>query len=135
MGFVNILEELSPAVEPQHLVYASSSKCVRWHTLRIPFSEDDSVDHPVSLTLPKGQRIDGAHLQPLYGLLTTGAALFTVYGPMGRPDIFILFTKAIMAAIQPIKVFNHGKMKRRIHPHRRHCCRSRGPRWTACRAR
>jgi UDP-glucuronate 4-epimerase len=96
-----------------HLVYASSSSVYGAnHTL--PFSEDQSVDHPVSLyaATKKANELIAHSYSHLYRLPTTGLRFFTVYGPWGRPDMApMLFAKAILAG-QPIRVFNAGKMRR-----------------------
>ena len=96
-----------------HLVYASSSSVYGAnHTL--PFSEDQPVDHPVSLyAATKAANELMAHsYSHLYRLPTTGLRFFTVYGPWGRPDMApMLFTRAILAG-EPIQVFNHGRMRR-----------------------
>jgi len=96
-----------------HLVYASSSSVYGAnHTL--PFSEDQSVDHPVSLyaATKKANELVAHSYSHLYRLPTTGLRFFTVYGPWGRPDMApMLFTKAILAG-QPIRVFNDGRMRR-----------------------
>ena len=96
-----------------HLVYASSSSVYGAnHTL--PFSEDQSVDHPVSLyaATKKANELIAHSYSHLYRLPTTGLRFFTVYGPWGRPDMApMLFTKAILAG-EPIRVFNHGRMRR-----------------------
>jgi UDP-glucuronate 4-epimerase len=96
-----------------HLVYASSSSVYGAnHTL--PFSEDQSVDHPVSLyaATKKADELMAHCYSHLYALPTTGLRFFTVYGPWGRPDMApMLFTRAILAG-EPIKVFNHGRMRR-----------------------
>jgi len=96
-----------------HLVYASSSSVYGAnHTL--PFSEDQSVDHPVSLyaATKKANELIAHSYSHLYRLPTTGLRFFTVYGPWGRPDMApMLFTKAILAG-EPIRVFNNGKMRR-----------------------
>ena len=97
----------------QHLVYASSSSVYGGNT-RMPFSERDSVDHPVSIyaATKKANELMAHTYSHLYGLPTTGLRFFTVYGPWGRPDMALfLFTKAILEG-RPIDVFNHGKMKR-----------------------
>jgi UDP-glucuronate 4-epimerase len=97
----------------EHLVYASSSSVYGAnHTL--PFSEDQNVDHPVSLyaATKKANELIAHSYSHLYRLPTTGLRFFTVYGPWGRPDMApMLFTKAILAG-QPIRVFNNGKMRR-----------------------
>ena len=97
----------------EHLVYASSSSVYGGNT-NVPFSEIQSVDHPVSLyaATKKSNELMAHTYSHLYGLPTTGLRFFTVYGPWGRPDMALfLFTKAILND-QPIKVFNHGKMIR-----------------------
>jgi UDP-glucuronate 4-epimerase len=97
----------------EHLVYASSSSVYGAnHTL--PFSEDQNVDHPVSLyaATKKANELIAHSYSHLYRLPTTGLRFFTVYGPWGRPDMApMLFTKAILAG-EPIRVFNDGKMRR-----------------------
>jgi len=96
-----------------HLVYASSSSVYGAnHTL--PFSEDQNVDHPVSLyaATKKANELIAHSYSHLYRLPTTGLRFFTVYGPWGRPDMApMLFTKAILAG-EPIRVFNNGRMRR-----------------------
>lgn len=97
----------------EHLVYASSSSVYGLNE-SMPFSTKDAVDHPVSLyaATKKSNELMAHAYSHLYGLPTTGLRFFTVYGPWGRPDMAMyLFTKAI-ADGQPIKVFNHGQMKR-----------------------
>ena len=111
-GFVNILEGCRHS-QVGHLVYGSSSSVYGGNT-RLPYSEHDSVDHPVSLyaATKKSNELMAHTYSHLYGLPTTGLRFFTVYGPWGRPDMApILFTKAILAG-EPIKVFNHGRMQR-----------------------
>ena len=112
VGFMNILEGCRHA-KVQHLVYASSSSVYGGNT-KMPFSERDSVDHPVSIyaATKKANELMAHTYSHLYGLPTTGLRFFTVYGPWGRPDMALfLFTKAIHEG-RPIDVFNHGKMKR-----------------------
>lgn len=97
----------------QHLVYASSSSVYGMNE-KIPFSETDNVDHPISLyaATKKANELMAHAYSKLYHIPTTGLRFFTVYGPAGRPDMAPwLFTEAILAD-QPIKVFNHGKMHR-----------------------
>jgi UDP-glucuronate 4-epimerase len=80
----------------------------------MPFSEHDSVDHPVSMyaATKKANELMAHTYSHLFGLPTTGLRFFTVYGPWGRPDMALfLFTKAILEG-RPIDVFNHGKMQR-----------------------
>ena len=112
VGFINILEGCRHN-QVQHLVYASSSSVYGGNT-KMPFSEHDSVDHPVSLyaATKKANELMAHTYSHLYGLPTTGLRFFTVYGPWGRPDMALfLFTKAILEG-RPIDVFNHGNMKR-----------------------
>ncbi|ANQ83991.1 NAD-dependent epimerase [Azoarcus olearius] len=112
VGFTNILEGCRHS-KVQHLVYASSSSVYGGNT-RMPFSEHDSVDHPVSLyaATKKANELMAHTYSHLYGLPTTGLRFFTVYGPWGRPDMALfLFTKAILEG-RAIDVFNHGRMKR-----------------------
>lgn len=112
VGFTNILEGCRHS-KVQHLVYASSSSVYGGNT-KMPFSEHDSVDHPVSLyaATKKANELMAHTYSHLYGLPTTGLRFFTVYGPWGRPDMALfLFTKAILEG-RPIDVFNYGNMKR-----------------------
>lgn len=112
VGFMNILEGCRHG-QVQHLVYASSSSVYGGNT-RMPFSEHDSVDHPVSIyaATKKANELMAHTYSHLYHLPTTGLRFFTVYGPWGRPDMALfLFTKAILEG-RPIDVFNHGRMKR-----------------------
>ena len=112
VGFNNMLEACRHnAIE--HLAYASSSSVYGGNT-KLPFSEADSVDHPVSLyaATKKANELMAHTYSHLFGLPTTGLRFFTVYGPWGRPDMALfLFTKAILAG-KPIDVFNHGQMVR-----------------------
>jgi len=112
VGFTNILEGCRHS-KVQHLVYASSSSVYGGNT-KMPFSEHDSVDHPVSLyaASKKANELMAHTYSHLFGMPTTGLRFFTVYGPWGRPDMALfLFTKAILAG-KPIDVFNHGDMMR-----------------------
>lgn len=112
VGFGNILEGCRHhGVE--HLVYASSSSVYGGNT-QLPFSERQSVNHPVSLyaATKKANELMAHTYSHLYGLPATGLRFFTVYGPWGRPDMALfLFTRAILAG-EPIKVFNNGHMVR-----------------------
>ncbi|EML2250158.1 TPA: NAD-dependent epimerase [Klebsiella aerogenes] len=111
-GFLNILEGCRHT-KVQHLVYASSSS-VYGLNRKMPFSTDDSVDHPVSLyaATKKANELMAHTYAHLYGLPTTGLRFFTVYGPWGRPDMALFkFTKAMLQG-QSIDVYNYGKMKR-----------------------
>jgi UDP-glucuronate 4-epimerase len=112
VGFMNILEGCRHT-KVQHLVYASSSSVYGGNT-KMPFSEHDSVDHPVSMyaATKKANELMAHTYSHLFGLPTTGLRFFTVYGPWGRPDMALfLFTKAILEG-RPIDVFNHGRMRR-----------------------
>jgi len=112
VGFMNVLEGCRHN-NVAHLVYASSSSVYGGNT-RMPFSEHDSVDHPVSMyaATKKANELMAHTYSHLFGLPTTGLRFFTVYGPWGRPDMALfLFTKAILEG-RPIDVFNHGKMQR-----------------------
>jgi len=111
-GFINILEGCR-AIKTEHLVFASSSS-VYGGNEKVPFSEHDNVDHPVSLyaATTKANELMAHTYSHLYQMPTTGLRFFTVYGPWGRPDMSpMLFTKAILAN-EPIQVFNHGDMIR-----------------------
>jgi UDP-glucuronate 4-epimerase len=108
VGFLNILEACRyRGIE--HLVYASSSS-VYGANKKLPFSVEDSVDHPVSIyaATKKANELMAHTYSHLFGLPTTGLRFFTVYGPWGRPDMALfLFTRKILAG-EPIDVFNHG---------------------------
>ena len=112
VGFANVLEGCrQQGVE--HLVFASSSSVYGGNT-KMPFSEHDNVDHPVSLyaATKKANELMAHSYSHLYGMPATGLRFFTVYGPWGRPDMALfLFTKAILAG-EPIEVFNQGRMVR-----------------------
>lgn len=112
VGMMTILEGCRHN-KVQHLVYASSSSVYGMND-KIPFSEDDQVDNPVSLyaATKKSNELMAHSYAKLYNLPVTGLRFFTVYGPAGRPDMAPwLFTEAILND-QPIKVFNQGKMLR-----------------------
>jgi UDP-glucuronate 4-epimerase len=112
VGFVNVLEGCRHN-KVGHLVYASSSSVYGGNT-KMPFSEHDNIDHPVSLyaATKKANELMAHTYSHLYALPTTGLRFFTVYGPWGRPDMALfLFTRAILED-RPIDVFNHGNMVR-----------------------
>jgi UDP-glucuronate 4-epimerase len=112
VAFTNVLEACR-AIQPRHLVFASSSSVYGGNT-KLPFSETDNVDHPVSLyaATKKANELIAHTYSHLYGLPMTGLRFFTVYGPWGRPDMApFLFADAIFKG-RPIKVFNHGDMMR-----------------------
>lgn len=111
-AFLNVLEACRHAETPR-LVYASSSSVYGGNT-KLPFSEADRVDSPVSLyaATKKANELMAHTYSHLYGMQTVGLRFFTVYGPWGRPDMAMwLFTRAMLAG-EPIKVFNHGRMQR-----------------------
>lgn len=112
VGFINILEACrhNPV---KHLVYASSSS-VYGMAEKTPFSEDDKCDNPASLyaATKKADELMAHVYSSLYKIPSTGLRFFTVYGPLGRPDMApVLFMKAIKED-RPIKVFNHGNLFR-----------------------
>ena len=112
VGFVNLLEHCRKG-QVQHLVYASSSS-VYGANKKTPYATHDPVDHPVSLyaATKRADELIAHSYSHLYDLPTTGLRFFTVYGPWGRPDMAVhIFTKAILEGT-PIKVFNHGNLKR-----------------------
>lgn len=111
-GFLNILEACRHH-GVHRLVYASSSSVYGGNT-KLPFSETDPVDTPISLyaATKKANELMAHTYTHLYGVQTVGLRFFTVYGPWGRPDMAMwLFTQAMLAG-EPIKVFNHGNMRR-----------------------
>jgi len=111
-GFVNVLEGCRHNA-CKHLVFASSSSVYGANT-KLPFSVQDNVDHPISLyaASKKANELMAHAYSHLYRIPTTGVRFFTVYGPWGRPDMaMFLFAKAIVDGT-PIKLFNHGKMRR-----------------------
>jgi len=113
VGHFNILEYCRHSDAFEHLVYASSSSVYGGNT-KVPFSESDRVDQPVSLyaATKRCDELMSYTYSHLYRLPQTGLRFFTVYGPWGRPDMAMwLFTEAILAG-RPIKVFNHGEMRR-----------------------
>jgi len=112
VGFFNILEAcLHNPVE--HLVYASSSS-VYGTNKKVPFSTDDKVDNPVSLyaATKKSNELMAHVYSKLYKIPSTGLRFFTVYGPMGRPDMaYFSFTNKMVKG-EKIQIFNYGDMKR-----------------------
>jgi len=112
IGFFNVLEACRH-YPVKHLLYASSSS-VYGNNERVPFSEDDNVDHPVSLyaATKKSNELMASTYSHLYDIQATGLRFFTVYGPWGRPDMAIYkFTKA-MVNNKPIQVYAEGKLLR-----------------------
>ncbi|KAA6051076.1 MULTISPECIES: NAD-dependent epimerase [Pantoea] len=111
-GHLNILEGCRHH-KIGHLLYASSSS-VYGLNRKMPFSTDDSVDHPVSLyaATKKANELMSHTYSHLYQLPTTGLRFFTVYGPWGRPDMALFkFTRAMLAG-EAIDVYNRGEMTR-----------------------
>ena len=109
VGFANLLEGCRHG-QVEHLVYASSSS-IYGGNQKMPFSEHDNVDHPISLyaATKKSNELMAHTYSHLFGLPTTGLRFFTVYGPWGRPDMALfLFTKNILAGL-PIQLFNNGR--------------------------
>jgi len=112
VGFANLLE-CCRATPPRHLVFASSSS-VYGANSKLPWSESQNVDHPLSVyaASKKSNELMAHVYSHLYGIPTTGLRYFTVYGPWGRPDMSaMLFARAIMDG-KPIAVFNQGDMQR-----------------------
>ena len=111
-GFLNVLEGCRES-GCGHLLYASSSSVYGGNT-RMPFRTTDNVDHPLSLygATKKANELMAHAYAHLFALPATGLRFFTVYGPWGRPDMAMwLFAAAIIAG-RPIRLFNHGKMRR-----------------------
>ena len=112
-GLLVMLETARRLKHCRHMVSASSSSVYGANT-KLPFAETDRVDHPVSLyaATKKAGELMGHTYAHLYGVPVTALRFFTVYGPWGRPDMAAwLFAKAILAG-EPIRVFNHGDMRR-----------------------
>lgn len=112
MGFLNILEACRHH-HIEHLIYASSSSVYGMNE-KVPFCETDMTDTPVSLyaATKKSNELMAHAYSNLYHIPATGLRFFTVYGPWGRPDMApYLFMKSITKG-EPIRVFNHGKMRR-----------------------
>jgi UDP-glucuronate 4-epimerase len=111
-GFVNILEGCRHH-GCEHLVYASSSSVYGANT-KLPFSTADAVDHPISLyaASKRANELMAHAYSHLYRLPATGLRFFTVYGPWGRPDMaMFIFARSILSG-EPIRLFNHGRMRR-----------------------
>ena len=111
-GFHNILDCCNK-YDIEHLIYASSSS-VYGGNIKLPYSENDPVDHPVSLyaATKKCNELLAHSYSHIYNIPITGLRLFTVYGPWGRPDMApMIFTKAILNN-EEIKIFNHGNLSR-----------------------
>jgi UDP-glucuronate 4-epimerase len=113
VGFVNLMEASARVTGLRHFVFASSSS-VYGANAKVPFSEGDRVDHPISLyaATKKSNELIAHSYSHLYGVPVTGLRFFTVYGPWGRPDMsYFKFADAIVRG-QPIDVYNYGRMQR-----------------------
>tara|TARA_R110000765_G_scaffold420136_1_gene524867 strand:- start:192 stop:1220 length:1029 start_codon:yes stop_codon:yes gene_type:complete len=113
VGHLSILELVRQAPKQPLLVYASSSSVYGANT-KVPFSESDPVNSPVSLyaATKRADELMSESYARLYGMRQIGLRFFTVYGPWGRPDMaYWSFAEKILAG-EPIKVFNHGKLER-----------------------
>ncbi len=118
-GFFNILEACRHSYDDEgaagveHLVYASSSS-VYGGNKKVPFSEDDMVDHPVSLyaATKKSDELLAHSYCKLYNIPATGLRFFTVYGPAGRPDMFYYSAAQRLSAGGVIRIFNYGNCRR-----------------------
>ena len=112
-GFLNVLECCRHAPQKPRLVYASSSSVYGGNTV-LPFSEDQAVDHPVSLyaATKKANELMAHVYTHLYGIQTVGLRFFTVYGPWYRPDMAMYLFAEAMSNGRPIQVFNQGEMRR-----------------------
>jgi UDP-glucuronate 4-epimerase len=111
-GFLNVLEG-ARAIGAEHVLYASSSSIYGANT-RIPYSESQPANHPLSLyaaTKVANEAMAHAYAS-MFAMPMTGLRFFTVYGPWGRPDMApILFARAILEG-RPLRLFNHGDMVR-----------------------
>lgn len=113
LGHLSVLEACRQAKSLSHLIYASSSS-VYGGNEKIPFSESDPVDEPVSLyaATKKSDELMSSAYAHLYGIKQVGLRFFTVYGPWGRPDMaYWMFTENMLKGA-PISIYNHGEMSR-----------------------
>lgn len=118
IGFYNLLEVCRHSYDKgrkgiEHLIFASSSS-VYGLNMKVPYSTDDKTDRPVSLyaATKKADELLAHVYSKLYGIPTTGLRLFTVYGPMGRPDMaYFSFTNKMVKG-EKIQIFNNGDMYR-----------------------
>ncbi|MCB2296797.1 GDP-mannose 4,6-dehydratase [Clostridium tagluense] len=115
VGFFNILEACR-FYPVEHLVYASSSS-VYGSNKKVPFEESDFVDHPVSLyaATKKSNELMAYTYSHLYKIPATGLRFFTVYGPMGRPDMAYFGFADKYFAGEPIKIFNNGDFEHDLY--------------------
>jgi UDP-glucuronate 4-epimerase len=111
-GFLNVLEGCRHGT-CGHLLYASSSSVYGGNT-RMPFRTTDNVDHPLSLygATKKANELMAHAYAHLFALPATGLRFFTVYGPWGRPDMAMWLFAAAISEGRPIRLFNHGRMRR-----------------------
>ncbi|MBK6868177.1 MAG: NAD-dependent epimerase [Burkholderiales bacterium] len=112
LGFGHVLQGCRTA-QVEHLVFASSSSVYGGNT-KVPFSERDAVDHPISYyaATKKANEVMAHTYAHLYGMPCTGLRFFTVYGPWGRPDMALFkFTRAMLAG-EPIDVYGNGQLVR-----------------------
>ncbi|MCJ2181913.1 NAD-dependent epimerase/dehydratase family protein [Novosphingobium sp. 1949] len=111
-GHVNLLE-LARARNVRHMLYASSSSVYGANT-KLPFSVDDSVDHPVSLyaATKRANELMSETYAHLFAIPLTGLRFFTVYGPWGRPDMAMWKFVERIFSDRPIDIYNHGHMQR-----------------------
>jgi UDP-glucuronate 4-epimerase len=112
VGFLNVLEGCRHNGCP-HLLYASSSS-VYGANARLPLKVGDNVDHPLSLygATKKANELMAHAYAHLFGVPATGLRFFTVYGPWGRPDMAMWLFASAIAEGRPIRLFNHGRMRR-----------------------
>lgn len=113
IGHLSVLEACRASNSLSHMVYASSSSVYGGSKIA-PFTEDQRVDEPVSLyaATKRADELMGSSYAHLYGVKQVGLRFFTVYGPWGRPDMaYWIFTEKILRG-EPIRVFNHGDMRR-----------------------
>lgn len=113
VGFYNILEACRHSENLEHLVFASSSS-VYGSNEKVPYSETDMVDNPVSLyaATKKSNELMAHSYAKLYNFPVTGLRFFTVYGPLGRPDMAYFGFTNLMVEGKPIKIYNHGDLYR-----------------------
>jgi UDP-glucuronate 4-epimerase len=111
-GFMNVLEGCRHR-QTEHLVFASSSSVYGANT-RLPFSETDNVDHPISLyaATKKSNELMAHAYSHLYAMPITGLRFFTVYGPWGRPDMALFIFASAIVEGRPLPLFNQGHMRR-----------------------
>ncbi len=113
LGFFNVLEESRLYGGVEHLIYASSAS-VYGHNGKVPFETEDKTDTPLSVyaATKKTDELLAYSYASLYGLQCTGLRFFTVYGPLGRPDMFYYKAAESLCRMEKIKLFNYGDMRR-----------------------